>query len=57
MMHPEIPGELAELRRGDEAGLLELAKTYGAYVSVGSLQPRRGAEVTPCHGSGRTLRR
>jgi hypothetical protein len=30
MMHPEIPGGLAKLRRGDEAGVLELAKTYGS---------------------------
>ncbi len=34
MMHPEIPGEVAKLRREDEAGVLEFARAYGSLRSL-----------------------
>jgi hypothetical protein len=41
IMHPEIPGELAKLRRGDEVGVLEFASTYGSLGFSGLVQAER----------------
>src|SRR6266511_3784481 len=49
MMHPEIPWKLAKLRRGDEAGLLEFARTYGrlGYSNLVEPERRRGGDPLP----------
>jgi hypothetical protein len=41
MMHPEIPGEVAKLRREDEAGVLEFAR---AAISTDSTQHKNWEE-------------
>ncbi|HEX9429191.1 MAG TPA: hypothetical protein VF944_02345, partial [Candidatus Bathyarchaeia archaeon] len=41
MMHPEIPGEVAKLRREDEAGVLEFARAYGSLGFSGLVPAER----------------
>jgi hypothetical protein len=42
MVHKEIPGKLARLRRGDEAGVLQFARTYGSLGYQALLPPAPG---------------
>jgi hypothetical protein len=42
MVHKEIPSELARLKRGDEAGVLQFARTYGSLGYQKFLPPAPG---------------
>jgi hypothetical protein len=48
-VHPELPGEIAKLRREDPEALVRFAEMYGAlgYESLASLEKRRGGDPLP----------